>query len=343
LEIFAADALSPSISASGLQTRYNRSSSNNDYYSMDNLLARFANAFPIWVIGCSILSLWYPPLFTWFSGPWITYGLGIIMLGMGITLTAEDFKRVLQMPGWVVAGVTLQYTIMPLSGWGIAKLLALPDAYAVGLILVACCPGGTASNVITYLSRANVALSVTLTTLTTMMAVAMTPWLTAALAGTRMPVDAWGLFISCLQVILLPVALGIALNRFAPKLTTQVVRISPSIAVIVIALIVASVLGAGREQVMQAGPRLLLGVAMLHGLGFGLGYLFSYWINRSETVARTISIEVGMQNSGLGAHLARTHFPAGSGVDVPSAISALTHCIIGSALATIWRRRAPRN
>lgn len=310
---------------------------------MDRLLNLFASAFPLWVLGCSVAALLHPPLFTWFSGPWITYGLGVIMLGMGITLTAQDFTRIFAMPGWVVAGVVLQFTVMPLSGWLLARLLELPDAYAVGLILVACCPGGTASNVISYLARANVALSVTLTTLTTIMAVVMTPWLTAQLAGSRMEVDAWGLFLSCLQVVLLPVAAGVALNRFAPRLTLQLTRFSPSVAVIVIALIVASVLGAGRDQVLSAGPRLLLAVFMLHTLGFVLGYLFSRWINRSESVARTISIEVGMQNSGLGAHLARTHFPAGSGVDVPSALSALTHCLWGSALAAIWRRLPPRD
>lgn len=310
---------------------------------MDRLLQKFTSAFPLIVVTCSALALWYPPLFTWFTGAFITYGLGIIMLGMGITLTTEDFTRIAQMPRWVFAGVILQYTIMPLSGWILAKWLALPDHFAVGLILVACCPGGTASNVITYLARANVALSVTLTTLTTMMAVGMTPWLTATLAGTRMPVDAWGLFLSCLQVILLPVAAGVILNRYAPKLTVHITRFSPSIAVIVIALIVASVLGAGREQVLIAGARLLLGVMALHTFGFGLGYFFSYWICRRESVARTISIEVGMQNSGLGAQLARANFPAGSGVDVPSAISALTHCILGSALAAVWRRIAPRS
>lgn len=310
---------------------------------MNSIFDKFASAFPLWVIGCSALALWNPVLFTWFSGSWITLGLGIIMLGMGITLTAQDFTRILQMPGWIAAGVVLQYTIMPLAGWTVAKLLALPDGYAVGLILVACCPGGTASNVISYLARANVALSVTLTTLTTMMAVALTPWLTATLVGTRMPVDAWGLFMSCLQVVLLPVVAGVLLNRYAPKLTVQVTRFSPAVAVLVIVLIVASILGASREQVLQSGPRLLLGVFMLHAFGFGLGYVFSKLINRSETVARTISIEVGMQNSGLGAVLARTHFPAGSGVDVPSALSALTHSVIGSILAAVWRRLPPRD
>ncbi|MDB6059929.1 MAG: bile acid transporter family protein [Verrucomicrobiaceae bacterium] len=337
-----------------METRYGASSRGNKpiesaivliliMTSMKNFLDKFTSAFPLVVTLCSVLALWHPPLFTWFSGLWITLGLGVIMLGMGITLTAQDFTRIVQMPGWVLPGVILHYTIMPLSGWAIAKLLALPDAYAVGLILVACCPCGTASNVISYLSRANVALSVTLTTFSTILAVVMTPWLTSALAGSRMEINAWGLFVSCLEVVLVPTIAGVLLNRYSPQLTKKATRISPAIAVLVIALIVASVLGAGRTQVLQAGPRLLLGVLMLHVSGFGLGYLFSYWINRSETVARTISIEVGMQNSGLGAQLARAHFPAGSGVDVPSAISALMHCILGSVLAAVWRRRPPQN
>jgi BASS family bile acid:Na+ symporter len=310
---------------------------------MDNFFSRFANAFPLWVVGCSALSLWQPTLFTWFTGPWITYGLGVIMLGMGITLTTEDFTRVLKFPSWVFAGILLHYTVMPLSGWSLAKLFALPDNYAVGLILVACCPCGTASNVISYLARANVALSVTLTTLSTVIAVAMTPLLTAMLAGSRLPIDGWGLFISTFQVVLLPVALGVLLNRFAPRLTLQATRVSPSIAVIVIALIVASVLGAGRDQVLTAGPRLLAAVFLLHISGFVFGYLLSKIWHRRESVARTISIETGMQNSGLGALLARKHFPAASGVDIPSAISALTHCIIGSLLAAIWRRIEPKD
>lgn len=305
---------------------------------MDIFLNRFANGFPFIVLAGSLLALWNPALFTWFSGPWITYGLGIIMLGMGITLQLEDFTRVLKFPAWVMAGTILQYTIMPLSAWTIARLLKLPDNYATGLILVACCPGGTASNVVCYLARANVALSVTLTTLSTILAVGMTPWLTSQLAGSRMPVDGWGLFISTLQVVLLPVTLGVILNRFMPATSRRISRFSPAIAVLVIALIVASILGAGRQQVLEAGPALLLGVSLLHGCGFSLAYLLSKLLSRNESVARTISIEVGMQNSGLGAHLARTHFPAGSGVDIPSAISALTHCLFGSLLAAIWRR-----
>ena len=157
---------------------------------MMRLLPAVANLFPLWVLLASISALVHPAWFTWFSGPWITWGLGVIMLGMGITLTTEDFTRVLQFPSWVMVGIILHYTVMPFSGWALAKALHLPDNYAVGLILVACCPCGTASNVVSYLARANVALSVTLTTLSTMIAVAMTPLLTAELAGC--PADTIG-------------------------------------------------------------------------------------------------------------------------------------------------------
>jgi len=306
---------------------------------MNNFLRQFANAFPLWIIIFSGLSLWHPQWFTWFSGNWITIGLGIIMLGMGLTLTLEDFTRVFKFPRWVLVGVLLQFTVMPLLGWSLGHLLNLPPAYAVGLILVACCPGGTASNVICYLARGNVALSVTLTTFSTMIAIGATPWLTAMLAGSYMPVSASALFYSTVQVVLLPITLGVLLNSFAPKITRVMVPFSPAVAVIVIVLIVASILGSGSEKILSSGPNLLVGVLLLHAFGFALGYGLSYWVNRNKNVARTVSIEVGMQNSGLGAHLARSHFPVGSGVDIPSALSALTHCIYGSIAAAIWSRR----
>jgi BASS family bile acid:Na+ symporter len=302
-------------------------------------MQRLTRLFPALVLAVAATAFWQPWLFTWFSGNWITIGLGIIMLGMGISLTPDDFLRVFRVRGWIATGVILQYTLMPLSAWAVAKALGLPDALAVGLILVGSCPGGTASNVITYLARANVALSVTLTALTTIMAVVMTPWLTASLAGSRMPVDAWGLFASTVQVVLIPIAAGLLLNRYAPSLTRRCESISTPLAMLVIVMIIGSVLGNGRSQLLASGGVLLLAVCLLHGLGFLLGYGFARLVTRDETVARTVSIEVGMQNSGLGAVLARSHFPAGSGVDLPSALSALLQNLMGSLLAAFWAHR----
>jgi BASS family bile acid:Na+ symporter len=308
---------------------------------MTALLDRATRAFPVWVLAASLGAVLWPPAFTWFSGPFIAYGLGLIMLGMGLTLRIEDFTRVARYPSWVLTGLVLQYTVMPATGWVLAKLFRLPAPLAVGLVLVACCPGGTASNVISYLAKANVALSVTMTALSTMAAVVMTPSLTQVLAGSRMNVDGWGLFVETLKVVVLPVVLGALLNRFAPAFTRKATVVSPLVAVLLIAMIVASILGAGLSKIAEGGLRLVGAVLSLHLSGFGLGYLLSRMLSRNESVARTVSIEVGMQNSGLGAHLARSNFPAGLGVDVPSALSALTHCVYGSLVAAVWQRRPP--
>jgi len=157
---------------------------------MTQLFNRLANLFPLWVLTCSGLALFYPEWFTWFSGGMIVWGLAVIMIGMGITLSIDDFRRVARMPRQVMIGVAAQFIIMPFLGWGIARGLALEPALAVGLILVACCPGGTASNVVSYIARADVALSVLMTMCSTFAAVVMTPLLTKWLAGAYVPVDA---------------------------------------------------------------------------------------------------------------------------------------------------------
>lgn len=299
------------------------------------------NGFPIWVLLASLLALWQPGLFTWFSGPLITVGLAVIMLGMGLTLDADDFRRVAAYRRLVVLGVLLQYTAMPLMGWATARLFDLPVELAVGLILVACCPGGTASNVVSYLARADVALSVVMTAVSTTLAILMTPALTALLAGSRIDVPAAGLFLTTVQVVILPVLAGVLMNRWLPRVTRALLPVAPLAAVLMITLIVASIIGAGRGDIMAAGMRLLLAVFTLHGGGFLLGYVCSRALGASANAARTISIEVGMQNSGLGVVLARQNF-ASPLVAIPSAISSLFHSLIASALAGLWRRAAAR-
>ena len=299
----------------------------------------FTNAFPIWVIGCGIAAMIHPPLLTWFSGPFITYGLGVIMLGMGLTLKADDFKRILQYPKWILTGVFLQFTIMPFAGWGIAKLLNLPPLIATGLILVSCCPGGTASNVIAFVSRANVALSVSMTAISTLMAILMTPVLTDFLVGSRMEVDAMGLFFKTVQVVLIPIIVGVCINTFFHKKVERVLPVAPPIAVIVIALIVGSVIGAQKANILKSGIQLFLSVGLLHLIGFLLGYFLTKFLIKKEDVARTVSIEVGMQNSGLGVVLAKSNFGInGAIVAIPCAVSAMTHCIYGSIAAFFWSK-----
>lgn len=293
--------------------------------------------FPVWVSLCAFLALIQPDLFTWFSGPLITYGLGGIMLGMGLTLQWSDFAEVTKTPSWVLVGMLLQFTVMPALGWGLGILFDLPPFFAVGVILVACCPGGTASNVIAYLANANVALSVAMTTCSTIAAIVLTPLLTSFLSGSYLEVDAWGLFYSTLKVVLLPVGLGVILNHYFPKLTKKIIPYSPPVAVVLIVLIVASIIGQGKAMILSSGVQLIFTLLILHLCGFVLGYFFSRILLKNKAVSRTISIEVGMQNSGLGAVLARENFinPATA---IPSAISSLVHSIYGSIFVYIVKR-----
>jgi BASS family bile acid:Na+ symporter len=305
------------------------------------MIAFLTNAFPLWVLLASLLALWRPGLFTWFSGPLITGGLAVIMLGMGLTLELEDARRVAARRLSLSTGVVLQYTVMPLMGWLIAAAYRLPTPFAVGLILVSCCPGGTASNVISFLARVDVALSVAMTAASTFLAIVMTPLLTTWLAGSRVRVPTAGLLWSTLLVVAIPLVSAGLLKYWMPRFTQRILPAAPLAAVIMITLIVASIIGSGRDIILQAGLRLLLAVASMHAGGFLFGYALSRVIGSDVRTARTISIEVGMQNSGLGVVLARQNF-ADPLVAIPSAISSLFHSLIASGLAAVWRRSGQR-
>lgn len=309
---------------------------------MNRLLALATNLFPVWVLIGGALALVQPALFTWFNGEFITWGLAIIMLGMGITLSVDDFKAVLKMPRAVGIGFGAHYVIMPFLGWSIAHLLKLETQFAVGLILVACCPCGTASNVVNYLARSNVALSVLMTLCSTLGAVVLTPLLTKWLAGKYVPVDAWGLFLSTIKIVLAPVIIGVLLNRYVPRMVRFVLPVSPLVSVLTITLICASIIGSSADKFKQCGGQLILAVLLLHTGGFFLGYFASRLLRCDELTSRTISVEVGMQNSGLGAALAREHFATLPLAALPCAISATFHSVIGSILAGIWRLRPIR-
>jgi bile acid:Na+ symporter, BASS family len=310
---------------------------------MIRLVSAATNLFPAWVLAGGVMALLRPQWFTWFNGEWITWGLAVIMLGMGITLSLDDFKAVLRTPRAVAIGLLAQFCIMPFLGWSIARMLRLETSLAVGLILVACCPGGTASNVVTFLARANVALSVLMTMCSTFAAIVMTPLLTQWLAGAYVAVDGAGLFLSTLKIVLAPLALGLALNHFTPHLVKRILPVSPLVSVITITLICASIVGSSADRLKGSAGSLLIAVFLLHAGGFGLGYLLAHLLRQPRINCRTMSIEVGMQNSGLGAALARKHFPVLPDAALPCAISATFHSVIGSILAGIWRWRAAEN
>ena len=321
--------------------------------SVERLCITLANLFPVWVLTGAGLALWKPETATWFQPHWIPYFLGLIMLSMGLTLSLEDFSRVLKMPKSILLGVGLQYTIMPGLGYALALGFNLPIDFVVGLVLVACCPGGTASNVVCFIARTHVALSVSLTTCSTLLAVLLTPFLTTwwvesislEQTGLKVDVDTLGLLLKTLKVVILPVLLGIFLNHFFHRGVKKVEAYTPFVAVLSIVFIVDFILADKKSAILEIGASLIVAVLLLHLLGFILGYVLSRLLKFTERDAQTVSIEVGMQNSGLATELARSNFPAYGLATVPGAMSALTHCILGSIAAGLcrWHNASTRN
>ncbi len=295
--------------------------------------------------GC-LWAWWQPEAWIWFQ-PYIAIGLGVIMLGMGLTLRLADFSEVLRMPKIIAIGILVQFIIMPLSAYFWAKMLDLETSLAIGLILVGTCPGGTASNVITYLARGNVALSVLLTMCSTFAAVALTPLLTQWLAGTYLPVDGWGLFRSMVQVVLIPLIAGLLINTALDRIQQRkrhavragINALGPIVSVAVIVLVVGSIVAGNKAAIGLMGAKLFCSVFLFHSTGFALAYIVMKWLGYGKVESRTVSIQVGMKNSGLGASLAKTHFASMAMAPVPAAISAVFHCLIGSVLAGIWARK----
>ena len=319
------------------------------------MLRTITNSFAVLTLAGVALAWAFPAAFTWmtdgritFAGqPLLSLALGTIMLAMGLTLTFDDYRSLAAMPRALLAGVGLQFVVMPLSGFVIAKALALEPGLAVGLILVACCPGGTASNVVTYIARGHVALSVAMTMASTLAAVVLTPLLTGWLAGAYVEIDRWNLLVQMVSVVLVPVVLGTLLNRLFPRAAEAVNGVLPLIAIVLVILIVGGIVGGAKAQIMEHAGVLLMATFLLHASGFALGYVLARWLGLGEIEARTISIEVGMQNSGLGSGLAKTpafaaqfaNIQQAALAPVPAAISAVWHVVIGSLLAGWWRRR----
>ncbi|PNT68489.1 probable sodium/metabolite cotransporter BASS1, chloroplastic [Brachypodium distachyon] len=298
--------------------------------------------FPVWVASACALALWRPATFLWVDPTTQMVGLAFTMLGMGMTLTLDDLRAALLMPKELAAGFLLQYTVMPLSGFLISKLLNLPNHYAAGLILVSCCPGGTASNIVTYLARANVALSVLMTATSTFAAAFMTPLLTSKLAGQYVAVDPMGLFVSTSQVVLVPVLLGAVLNQYCNQLVELVSPLMPFIAVATVAVLCGNAIAQNASAILASGLQVVLSVCCLHASGFFFGFVLSRILGIDVSSSRTISIEVGMQNSVLGVVLATKHF-GNPLTAVPCAVSSICHSLYGSILAGIWRSMPPND
>ena len=311
-----------------------------------SLLARLSQfvgkTFAFWVLLFAVLAFFFPVPFK-AIGPYIVPLLGLIMFGMGLTLSKDDFREVARRPLDVAIGVAGQFVIMPGLAWALATGLSLPPEVAVGVILVGCCPGGTASNVMTFLARGDVALSVAITSVTTLLAPLVTPGLIYLLASQWIEVSAAAMFWSIVQVVVLPIALGVLAQSLLREKVRAAVRVLPLVSVAAIVAIVAAVVALNQARIATSGLA-IFGVVVLHN---GLGLLLGWWLARlagmSVAKRKALSIEVGMQNSGLGAALATAHFSPLAAV--PSALFSVWHNVSGPIAATLFQRwsDAPRN
>ena len=296
----------------------------------------FIRLFPLWAMLLSAIAYLDPAPFAELKGSIVPL-LTVIMFSMGLTLSIDDFKRALLMPKLITAGLVMQYSIMPLSALIIATLLQLDPALTIGLLLVGASPGGTASNVITYLARGNVALSISLTSLSTLLAVLLTPLITLLLADASIDVPASKMLVSILTIVILPVGLGLALRHFFACRIAAVEHFLPLIAVGAIVIIIAIITALNAEQFSQLGLTVLLAV-MLHNLfGITSGYAAARLLGYENRECRTLAIEVGMQNSGLAVALAIKHFSATAAL--PGAVFSIWHNLSGSALAFFWSKK----
>ena len=290
------------------------------------------------VLAAALLALIFPGVLKQIPTTVINYLLGVVMFGMGLTLNLHDFKIVFSRPKDVIVGCLAQFTIMPLLAWGLARLFSLDEALALGVVLVGCCPGGTASNVITYLAKGDLALSVGMTGVSTLLAPLMTPLLTWALAGKSVDVDVAGMLLSILWVVILPIVIGLIVRWIWPKFTEKAIDYLPAVSTMAIAMIAAIVIGANAHKLMAGGLVIVI-VVMLHNLcGLSFGYLIGRLLGLSEPKKRAISIEVGMQNSGLASSLATIHFAAFPLATIPGAIFSVWHNISGALVARLYTR-----
>ena len=291
--------------------------------------------FTFWIILFSLITFLRPEPFAGLTGL-IVPVLGIIMFGMGMTLTVGDFRRIARRPRDVAVGAAAQYGIMPLAGFILAKAFSLDPMLAAGVVLVGSCPGGTASNVMTYLAKGDVALSVTMTSVTTLLAPLMIPFFMYLYAGQWIHVPALDLFISTVEIILLPVALGAGLRLLLGKRTEYVLPVLPGVSSLSIIFIVGVIVAANAPSIAKVGAGVAV-IVILHNLtGLALGYSVARLSGMDVTRARAVSIEVGMQNSGLAVALANLHLSALAAL--PAAIFSVWHNISGSAIAWWWRR-----
>ena len=290
------------------------------------------------VLAVAALALFVPSACLWIQTSWVNYLLMAVMFGMGLTLKAEDFALVFRRPKDILLGCVAQFTVMPLLAFGLGRLFGLEAGLLAGVILVGACPGGTSSNVITYLSRGDVALSVGMTGVNTLLAPVLTPAIAWLFLRTSVRVDVPGMFLSIIQVVIVPIAAGFLLNRLLNRHVARAVHALPLVSVTAIALIVAAVVSHNAQKILETGF-VVFAVVILHNLlGYGAGYLLGAVLKLPMPKRKALSVEIGMQNSGLATSLAGTAFPDLAMATVPGAVFSVWHNISGAVLAGILRR-----
>ena len=289
------------------------------------------------VLLIAFFSLFFPNNFLWIKPSCINYLLMVIMFGMGLTLKSDDFVLVFSHPKEIAWGAVAQYLIMPLLAIGLSHFFHLDSALTAGVILVGTCPGGTASNVITYLSKGDVALSVCMTSVNTLLSPVLTPLITYLILKTTVETNVWAMFTGIINVIIVPIILGVIANKFFSDFTKKINKILPGVSVIAISFIVASVVSHNAEKILSAGGIILL-IVILHNIsGYIVGFFAGKLLKLNNAKTKAFSIEIGMQNSGLATSLATTTFPATPEAAVPGAIFSVWHNISGAILAAIYR------
>ena len=304
--------------------------------AIEKASAFVGKTFSLWVLLFAALGFFAPNLFAGYKA-WIAPLLGVVMFGMGLTLSTEDFRDVFRRPKDVAIGVVGHYLIMPGIAYVLAVALRLPPEIAVGVILVGCCPSGTASNVMTFLSRGDVALGVSIGAVSTLIAPFATPALVSLLAGAWMRINTASLFTDIVQVVILPIALGIVAKTLFRRQAAASVKALPLVSTVAIVLIIAIIVALNQPKLLTNGLLMFAAVILHNLLGFALGYLFARVFGMDLAKRKAVMFETGMQNSGLGAALAAAHFSPLAAV--PSALFSVWHNLSGSALATWFARR----
>ena len=315
--------------------------------SADGILKKICNYISeymgVLVVLVAALSLGIPAAFTWMDTRTINPMLGVIMFGMGLTLSPSDLHIVISRPKEILIGCLAQFTVMPLLALGLSWAFSLPKELALGVILVGCCPGGTASNVITYLAKGDLALSVGMTAASTLLAPLLTPLLVWLLAGTMVNVNTAGMLLSIVYVVIAPIVVGLLCQRYLPKMTQHIVPYLPAFSSLTIAFVVGIVVSHNADRLLVGGL-LISVVVILHNLcGLGFGYLIGRLLQLPEAKQRAIAIEVGMQNSGLASSLATIHFAAYPLATIPGALFSVWHNISGALFARFFAVKSKKD